>query len=76
MDYASVAVRYAPGDGGEEESFGRVKADDCDDASFYFDDGQIKLCSAACERVRADEEAHVSVVFQCGPKVELDPDVL
>lgn len=76
VDYASVEVKYTPGVGGTPETFGRVKQDACNDSSFYFDDRQIKLCPSACERVRADKLANVSVVFGCGPEVELDPEVL
>jgi hypothetical protein len=83
VDYGSVVVQYTPGDetsedggvessGGPVEIFKRVDVADCDSSSFYFDDREIKLCNQACERVRADEAANVSVVFGCGP--ELDPD--
>jgi hypothetical protein len=76
VDYASVVVQYTPGDGGAVEDIARVPQAECDERSFYFDDAEIKLCPAACERVRADETANVSVVFGCGPEVELDPDLL
>ena len=76
VDYASVKVEYTPGSGGAVETLGRVKQDACNDRSFYFGDGEIKLCNAACERVRADELAKIGVVFGCGPEVVLDPDVL
>jgi hypothetical protein len=76
VDYASVEVKYTPGGGGAVETFGRVKENACNDSSFYYDDRDIKLCPSACERVRADERANVSVVFGCGPEVELDPEVL
>ena len=76
VDYASVVVDYTPGDGSDIETFGRVGQSDCNDASFYFESGEIKLCPSACTRVRADETANVSVVFGCGPEVELDPDLL
>ena len=76
VDYASVVVEYTPGGGGAVEPFARVKPDACDDRSFFFDDREIKLCPSACERVRADDMAHINVVFGCGPEVDLDPDVL
>ena len=76
VDYGSVVVAYRPGSGGPDETFGRVKEDACTDRSFYFADGEIKLCNAACDRVRADALANISVVFGCGPEVVLDPDVL
>ena len=76
VDYGSVKVQYKPGSGGAPEDFGRVRPNACNDRSFYFEDSQIKLCAAACERVRADELANVSVVFGCGPEVVLDPDIL
>ena len=74
IDYESVTVQYTPGNGGAEESFGPVREDRCDDGSFYFGDREIKLCTAACERVRADELANVRVTFGCGPETILDPD--
>jgi hypothetical protein len=76
VDYASVKVEYTPGAGGAVETFGRVKQDACNDRSFYFEDGEIKLCDLACTRVRSDELANINVVFGCGPEVVLDPDVL
>jgi hypothetical protein len=76
VDYASVQVQYTPGGGGAAETFGRVRQSDCNDRSFYYGDSQIKLCTQACERVRADESAKISVVFGCGPEVVLDPDMI
>ena len=76
VDYESVKVQYKPGSGGAAEDFGRVKRDACNNRSFYFEDSEIKLCPTACDRVRADELANVSVVFGCGPEVVLDPDIL
>jgi hypothetical protein len=74
IDYESVIVKYTPGDGSAEETLGPVREARCDDKSFYFGDREIKLCGAACDRVRADELAKVSVVFGCGPETVLDPD--
>jgi len=85
VDYGSVVVRYTPGGGRDEdggalaggpaELFEHVTEAKCNDSSFYFGDREIKLCPQACQRVRADQEANVSVTFGCGPEVKLDPDL-
>ena len=75
VDYDSVKVEYTPGDGGAVQTFSRVMSAACDDHSFYYSDREIKLCSSACDRVRADQTARINVVFGCGPEVILEPDV-
>lgn len=75
IDFASIEVLYTPASG-PVESLVPVRVTDCTDTAFYFEQGQIKLCPAACSRVRNDVQASLAVTFQCGVEMELGPDLL
>jgi hypothetical protein len=68
IDLDSIVINYEPGDGSETEELLGVEETDCDNRSFFvkIDDKQLKLCPEACDRVRADGEAKLEVLFGCG----------
>ena len=69
IDLETVEVAYES-DGNFVETFNQVTDPaDCDDHSFYIQDGNIVLCPEACAVVQADENAEMSIKFGC----ELNP---
>lgn len=71
IDLATVSVEYAVGGSSTVEALLQVPTTDaCTDASFVIQDGQVKLCPAACDRVQADDLAKLSVRFDCVQPVE------
>jgi hypothetical protein len=66
LDLDKVAVSYQPGDGGAALVFGRALSESqCRADGFLVDGAGVHLCPEACEQVRADERASVSVLFAC-----------
>jgi hypothetical protein len=66
IDLETLEVDYGS-DGSLVESFGRVAGPaDCDAHSFYIEADTIVLCPEACAVVQVDENAELSVRYQCG----------
>lgn len=69
LDLDTVAVRYTPGGGGDDEILLQTTAGTCDDASFVIDEdaGTLSLCPEACARIQSDDDARLDVAFGCDP---------
>lgn len=66
LDRDRVAVQYTPSGGGEPVLFFPVQDPaDCDEAAFYLDGDDVRLCEQACARVQQDDAAKVRVLFDC-----------
>jgi hypothetical protein len=66
LDLDKVAVSYQPGDGGEALLFGQAEnAAGCRADGFLVDDAGVHLCPQACDRIGADNQASVAVLFTC-----------
>lgn len=66
IDLNTLAVVYSSNDA-VVEAFGRVDSvDDCDASSFYIENDTIILCPGACGTVQGDENAKLSVSYDCG----------
>jgi hypothetical protein len=69
IDLAAVNVVWSLGDG-TEKLFLRNDADDCVEGWRYIDGGnRIELCSASCERVQANSESDLTLIFGCATEV-------
>jgi hypothetical protein len=68
VDLDTIRVDYTPGTGGAVEHLERVDDSKCSNKGFTVASGDVKLCDAACTRVRADATAKLSVRFECGEK--------
>ncbi len=66
VDLNTLTVAYASG-GTPVETFNQVaSAAECDASSFYIDNNTIILCPEACAVIQADENAKLTVSYQCG----------
>ena len=71
LDLATVVVQYTPGDGGAAQGFKQVAGPAaCQPASFYIEEGLIKLCPDACTTVQADGTAQLEILFGCEPDIQ------
>lgn len=66
VDLNTLQVIYSS-NGTVVEAFQRVNdASECDEHSFYIDNNTIFLCPEACSVVQGDENAKLSVSYDCG----------
>jgi hypothetical protein len=66
LDLDKVAVSYQPGAGGEALLLGQAaNAAGCRADGFLVDAAGVHLCPEACDRVGADTQAAVTVLFTC-----------
>jgi hypothetical protein len=67
LDLASVAIEYAPGDGGPPESLKQAAGPSgCGPAAhFYIEGGLVKLCPDVCAQVQKDASGKIKILFDC-----------
>ena len=70
IDYESVTINYQPGSGGDVIAFPLVTdSGSCSGSDVYYDNPttptQIHLCPAACNLVKSDDNASISIDFGC-----------
>jgi hypothetical protein len=65
IDRTTVEVTYTPGDGGPLDRLREADPVACNDRSFFFDGDFIRLCPEACNRVQADPNAQLDVLWGC-----------
>jgi hypothetical protein len=71
--YAQAYIEYVPGSGGDTEYFLEVdNPNACTARGFTREasSNRITLCTAACERVKADQTAKLSVLYACEVDIE------
>lgn len=70
IDLSTVVIEYTPGSGGGVQKMKQVAgAAQCMPATFYIENGTIKLCPDACAVVQADDKAKINILFGCKDEV-------
>lgn len=66
LDLDKIQIEFTPSDGGEKETFAKVKsAEECKAKAFYIEDSHIKICPETCEVVSRDNAGHMSLLYGC-----------
>jgi hypothetical protein len=70
LELDKIAVNHVKGDGSPDVRLQQlVSKADCTEGYFYIENQRVWLCPAACESIKADVGASISVLFTCESQI-------